>query len=142
MKVLFLDIDGVVNCATTSQRHRGMIGIDPYMAILVDRIIQATECKVVLSSSWRVWPEGREEVKAQVCDFIDVTPNMPISGGQEAMERGKEIQFWLDAHPEVTKYCILDDSSDMMPHQKHFKTMWLTGLTQEIADEVIEYLNN
>jgi hypothetical protein len=29
MKVLFLDMDGVVNCKTTRQRHHGLMGIDP-----------------------------------------------------------------------------------------------------------------
>jgi hypothetical protein len=32
MKVLFLDIDGVVNCLTTKTRYLGLTGIDPRMA--------------------------------------------------------------------------------------------------------------
>lgn len=143
MKVLFLDIDGVCNCATTAQRHRGVIGIDPFMALLVGRIVEATDCKIVLSSSWRHWEEGRDEVRRQVWDFIDVTPSMPKSGGAEDMERGFEIQDWLDRHPEVTKFAILDDDSDMLPEQKpsFFKTSWQTGLTEEIAKQVIDHLN-
>lgn len=164
MKVLFLDIDGVVNCATTTQRHRGVIGIDPYMALLVDRIVQATGCKIVLSSTWRLWPDEREEVRKQVGEFMDVTPNIPLQGGAEMCERGKEIKAWLESHPtikcdsptscppptramcnshSVERYAILDDSSDMLPEQlpNFFKTSWTTGLMQEIADQVIEHLN-
>jgi len=146
MKVLFLDIDGVVNCVTTAQRHRGMIGIDPYMALLVDRIIQATGCEVVLSSTWRLFEESRKEVKKQVCDFIDVTPHLPLRefGGScdaESCERGMEVAAWLKDHPEVTQYAILDDNSDFMGYQPLFKTSWSTGLTQEIANEVIAHLN-
>ncbi len=142
MKILFLDVDGVVNCVTTAQRHRGAIGIDPYMALLVDRIIQATKCEVVLSSTWRLWENSRKEVEQQVCKFIDVTKSMPLIGGSEMHERGKEIAEWLSRHPEVEKYAILDDSTDFMPDQPLFKTSWSTGLTQEIANEVIAHLNS
>lgn len=141
MKVLFLDIDGVVNCVTTAQRHRGFIGIDPYMALLVDRIIQATGCEVVLSSTWRLFPESRKEVEKQVCKFIDVTKSMPLKGGVEMHERGKEVAEWLSRHPEVERYAILDDSRDFMPDQPLFNTSWSTGLTQEIANDVIAHLN-
>lgn len=143
MKILFLDIDGVVNCVKTAQRHRGMIGIDPYMALLVDRIIQATGCKVVLSSTWRLFEESRKEVKKQVCDFIDVTPRM-FDGIYAHKERGHEIKDWLDKHPEVTKYAILDDNSDMLDEQlpNFFKTSWASGLDQDIANMVIAHLNS
>lgn len=161
LKILFLDIDGVVNCATTAQRHRGVIGIDPYMALLVDRIVQATGCKIVLSSTWRLWPDSREEVRKQVGEFISVTPNMPLQGGAEMCERGKEIAAWIDKwingegyfayhcgdggyEKVITKYAILDDNSDMLPEQlpNFFKTSWAVGLTQEIADQVIAHLNS
>ena len=142
MKVLFLDIDGVANCATTSQRHRGFIGIDPYMALLVNRIIEATGCKVVLSSTWRMWEDSIKEVKEQVCDIMDTTPQ--ISGAT----RGEEIREWLNMQAVksnffVKRYAILDDDSGMLPEQipNFFKTSWSTGLTQEIADKVIEHLN-
>lgn len=140
MKILFLDIDGVVNCATTSQRHRGCIGIDPYMTLLVDRIIQATGVKVVLSSNWRKANLFRKEVREQVCTFIAVTP------GSASGQRGLEIQAWLDNQEieQVEKYAILDDDSDMLEEQmpNFFKTEWQTGLTQEIADKVIQHLNS
>lgn len=35
--------------------------------------------------------------------------------------RGDEIAEWLSRHPEVTKYAIIDDDSDMLPEQMpHF----------------------
>lgn len=145
MKVLFLDIDGVVNCETTSQRHRGFIGIDPYMAFLVGKIVMYTDCKVVLSSSWRCSEDGIEEVKAQVCELFDTTPILgrPHGAGMEYCERGREINVWLEEHPEVTRYAILDDENDMLPEQQEnfFKTSWSTGITEEIMNDVITHLN-
>ena len=114
------------------------------MALLVDRIIQATGCKVVLSSTWRLFEESRKEVAKQVCEFIDVTPRL-FSGIYAPKERGHEIKQWLDQHPEVTRYAILDDNSDMLEEQlpNFFKTEWFGdgGLNQEIADRVIAHLN-
>lgn len=142
MKVLFLDIDGVVNCQFTTQRHRGFIGIDPYMALLVARIPEATGCKIVLSSTWRLNEEGREEVRQQVYDFIDVTPSS-FRIDERWSTRGEEIQAWLDEHPEVTKYAILDDDRSMLESQlpNYFNTSWLVGITDEISQKVIEHLN-
>lgn len=136
--VLFLDIDGVVNCKSTVQRHRGAIGIDPYMAFLVGKIQLDTGCDVVLSSTWRLWEETREEVKRQVVDFIDVTPDWG------SHPRGAEIKDWLDRHPSVEKYAILDDSSDMLEEQlpNFFNTSWDFGITPEIAQRVTEHLND
>lgn len=146
MKILFLDIDGVVNSAVTAQRHRGVIGIDPYMALLVGRIVEATGCKIVLSSTWRLFEESRKEVTKQVMPFIDVTPHMPIMGGAEMCERGHEIKEWMESFQDegclIERYAILDDNSDMLPEQmpNFFKTSWQEGLTEEIANKVIEHL--
>lgn len=139
MKVLFLDIDGVVNCKNTTQRHKGLIGIDPYLALLVGRIHLGVEnLKIVLSSSWRNFPDGKKEVERCVLPIFDVTP---ISDG---ILRGEEIKEWLSKHPEVEKYAILDDDNDMLTEQlpNFFQTTWEEGLTQEIVDKVINHLNN
>lgn len=135
IKVLFLDIDGVVNCASTSQRHRGFIGIDPVMAFMVGKIQLDTGCEVVLSSSWRHWPDGREEVERQVVKLLDVTPTL------DSGFRGDEINAWLENHPEVVDYAILDDTGDFHKGQPLFKTEWLTGITEDIAKSVTKYLN-
>lgn len=136
MKILFLDIDGVVNCKTTLQRHRGFIGIDPYMAFLVGKIMLDTDCQVVLSSSWRHFPDGREEVERQVCQILDITPQ-PTTG-----IRGDEIAAWLEKHPEVEKYAILDDNSDFHDDQPLFQTSWEIGITPEIAAAVTNHLKS
>ena len=139
MKVLFLDIDGVVNCATTTQRHRGFIGIDPFMAFLVGKIVlDVPDLKVVLSSTWRSFhDDGKEEISKQVTPIHDCTPN-----SWKDSTRGTEIQAWLDAHPEVTKYAIVDDDTNMIESQlpNFFRTYWHTGITKEIADKITAHL--
>lgn len=136
MKILFLDIDGVANCSTTQQRHRGTIGIDPYMAFLIGKIVLDTDCKVVLSSSWRHWEDGREEVERQIVPCLDITSK------HDSRIRGEEIKMWLDKHPEVEKYAIVDDDSDMLEEQmpNFFKTSWEVGITKEIAENITKHL--
>ena len=135
MKILFLDVDGVLNSRSTTNFH-DLYPIDPYMAFLVGRIQLQTDCEVVLSSAWRMHPEGVQSVSKRVVELLDVTKCF-------ADTRGEEIKEWLDRHSEVTKYAILDDDSDMLEEQlpNFFKTSFETGLTDEIAEKVIKHLN-
>jgi hypothetical protein len=58
--------------------------------------------------------------------------------------RGEEIQDWLDEHPEVKDYAILDDDSDMMDHQFkkfHHCDPWF-GLTPNHLYRIERQFNN
>lgn len=147
-KVLFLDCDGVINCEGTFKKNQESFTIiDQYMAFLVGKIVLDTDCKVVLSSSWRHMPEGVKEIEKHVVPIFDCTGNEPyddnLPPGTGNCQRGREIKAWLDKHPEVRRYAILDDDSDMLKEQfpNFFKTTWLEGLTTEIAYKVIDHLN-
>lgn len=143
-KVLFLDIDGVANCATTHARFRGFIGIDPYMAFMIGKIVLDTDCKLVLSSSWRCFhDDGVLEISKQISFIDDVTPSPWYDKErQHTSTRGEEIQAWLDVHPEVTTYAIVDDDSSMLETQlpNYFQTRWSTGITPQIAEAITEHL--
>lgn len=142
MKVLFLDIDGVCNCASTNFKTDHW-PLDRYMAFLVGKIQLETDCKVVLSSSWRIHPEGVATVEKHIVPVLDRTCSSWYDRENDHHSlRGEEIQKWLDEHPEVTTYAILDDDSDMLESQlpNFFKTSWQEGLTDEIAQKVIEHL--
>ena len=148
MKVLFLDIDGVVNSAESFKRKAGYQKwnqIDPELAQRVRDIVAATHCHVVLSSSWRGSVENEDIIARHVTPLLDRTPRMhrPVGTGMEYCERGREIKAWMEAHPTMEfQYAILDDDSDMLPEQKpnFFHTSWETGLTQEITQQVINHL--
>ena len=137
VKVLFLDIDGVVNNRRTKQNYKGFImGIDPAMAALVQRIVRNTGCEVVLSSSWRLYRHSRDEVERKICKFADITPIL-------YSPRGYEIKVWLTLHPEIHHYAILDDAESILPEQRanFFQTTWESGLTEDIALAVEKHLN-
>lgn len=115
MKVIFLDIDGVLNTLDTFVRKKhlhGNVEIDEDRVLRLKQIIDETDAKIVLSSSWRVYyddnliPHGKgillNNVLKQYELFIyDKTPN-------KVGIREKEIQSYLDSH-DIEKFIILDD---------------------------------
>ena len=139
MRVLFLDIDGVVNRAATPGRDVGRLCFDRGLAGIVRDVVRAVpDLRVVLSSSWREVEKSRAIIERRVVPCFDVTPVFDDADDV----RGYEIQAWLDLHPGVTRYAILDDDCDMLPHQlpNHFRTVSEVGITPEIAARVIAHL--
>ena len=135
-KILFLDIDGVVNSRNTTDFRNNLYPVDSYMAFMVGKIQLDTGCQVVLSSSWRSHPDGIAAVEKQIVKIIDKTPYL------NGHFRGAEVNRWLVEHgQDVERYAILDDDSDFWPWQPLFKTEFQTGLNEKIAERVTKYLN-
>lgn len=146
MKALFLDIDGVLNrCGLTP---RGCDELEPHLCSLLWEIIQATACRVVVSSTWRKFPRELERLTTVAAKLgIEIKDATPIhdrrleSGLWVSPARGDEIEDWLDQHPEVTRFVILDDDADMGAMTPHLlRTESFVGLTPEIAKEAIRRL--
>jgi len=136
VKVIFLDIDGVVNNKRTKENFQGFMTVDPAMAAVVQRIVRNTGCEIVLLSSWRLFQNGRDKVERKICKFADITPILHAP-------RGYEIKVWLTRHPEIEHYAILDDAGSILPEQRanFFETTWGSGLTEDIALAVEKHLN-
>jgi len=134
VKILFLDCDGVLNSAVTMERVGRYLGLEAALVQRAQAMVAASGATVVLSSTWRLYPEMLAEVKRHFT-VHDVTPDLGTS-------RGAEIAAWLEAHPEVERYVIVDDDRDMTPEQlPHcFFTDWYSGLTQKVADAVVAHL--
>ena len=152
MKILFLDIDGVLNNKKTPMRETSMWPLSPWLVKVLHRILCHTGSKVVLSSSWRHDPEGINNVRLAVLphELIGITSRYSSSSKYGVKEdelcRGHNIQDWFDENKEyvIDKYAILDDSGpeEFLDHQhpNFFKTETDTGLTEEIADRIIIHL--
>ena len=99
-----------------------------------------TNAELVISSTWRTNLELPEMLKFMGVrkDIYSVTPTTL------RRHRGTEIQMWLDCHPDVSNYIILDDDSDMLNKQlNHFiHTSWKNGLTIDHVNKAIKILNN
>ena len=168
MKVLFLDIDGVINtvggelglrhCLQIDPKEEGLIepheAFDPACLWYLREIVEDTGCKIVVSSTWRAG-ETVESMKAWFkCPLIkeaiiDSTPHFYTTNRPDLVDRrgrvqrGEEIKDWLDRHPQVTNYAILDDDTDMdIVTRNFFKTCSYDGLKRDVAYKVIHHLNN
>jgi len=153
MKVIFLDIDGVLNEDITPTRTKSrVIFIDQEKLLRLKRIVDATGAKIVLSSTWRYdrddtryngdFLELREAFYNAGLDFYDYTPEDALG-----IRRGMEIRAWLGLHRgEVERFIILDD--ELFDFEERGLLFHLIktdfgdgGLTEELTQEAIEMLN-
>ena len=135
-KILFLDVDGVLN----NYRTGGIFTVTKSKLRLLQQIVERTGCEIVLSSTWRLNVMGELDVLKKKLWYrkltiADVTPKF---NGM----RGEQIQSWLAHHPEVTAWCIIDDDSDMLDSQSlnFVQTDGMVGMTAEDAEKVIKIL--
>jgi hypothetical protein len=135
MKIIFLDIDGVLNCDKTPNPREFPYIVDKKLLERLKRLLERTKAKVVLSSSWRCDPVGLLAAKHWGVPFIDVCPDRPKS------PRGKEMLTWLAEHPRVTRFAIIDDEDDELDDLPLFQPSSKTGITPAIVKGVEKYLN-
>lgn len=162
MKVLFLDIDGVLNVIGQGYDEFGQC-FHKHFEDNLRFVIEQTGAKIVISSTWRM--RGLNEMQRMwkhrnlAGEVIDITPTEVdvVERGTcefyDLVDRGFEIQQWLDDHPEVENYCILDDDNDMLPsqldnfvrtagNQDHPDCVDIGyGLTRICSEKVIKILN-
>lgn len=160
IKVLFLDIDGVLNCMmpTPSDDHEFVdldewrYGFNPDLVARLRFIISKTNCKIVVSSSWKRHTNYAPYQPNR--DWRDVLAEMlhgtrDVFAGETGYDnkgrRGIEINQWLSQHDCVESWCVVDDEVvDILPFidQKNIvKTDMRNGLTIEDARRIIDVLN-
>ena len=119
MKVIFLDIDGVLNSRIYDRQRNWneQTGIDETRLLLVKEIVEATGAEIVLSSTWREsWEQdislcGKDgvyinEIFAKYgLKVYDKTPNLGLYA-----ERNEEIDAWLaETKENIESFVIIDD---------------------------------
>lgn len=139
MKVIFLDIDGVLT--TWASLSKGSSNLDPACLQRFLFLQDQTQAKVVLSSSWRVLPRLVAVLKQAGIRIQGQTPPTRANG----MPRGHEISSWIESQEQPpSDYIILDDESDAgVGHDGHL--VWThprDGLTQDKLEEALVRMVN
>lgn len=154
MRIIFLDIDGVLNCEifySNLMIKKGRISapednICPIRVGWLNELCAEIGAKVVISSSWK--HSGLDYCKevlkkcGATFDIIDITPNL----GKNYTVRGNEILAWIKNNDKLLginyydyyDYVIIDDDSDMLYQQRHnfFQTDNYSGLTPTICYKI------
>lgn len=153
MKVIFLDIDGVLNVGFNGKDEYGHLFYPEFVDNLA-RIVRETGAKIVISSTWRkagldvmreMWQ--KRNLPSGVFGITAVLPDRI---------RGNEIDVSIDyinqVKERIDRYVILDDDTDMLDSQlpyflqcselKDPDAVHGYGLTKRIAERAIEILNS
>lgn len=154
-KIIFLDVDGVLNTHLLRREHT-WDHINQGKVSILKRIIDASNAEIVLSSTWRIDPKNQrmvtEALQQQGLNYIDSTAD---HAGYSP--RVVEINEWLEKNPDVVQFAIIDDWADAGKSERmfnsadniydcvdlshsFFKTSDDFGLTDEIADQIIKHL--
>lgn len=145
-RIIFLDIDGVICCNKNAQ-------LEPPKLAQLQRVVEATGAKIVLSSDWRREPllleQAMEGLRGIGTECIGTTPEHSI----RARVRPKEILEWLQAYEaeegSVTSWCAVDDRNLVLEEGGmpglvgHLvRTDYYSGLTASIANQMITTLTD
>ena len=166
MKIIFLDIDGVLTNESSLQkkyeyrlRHNEYISeIDKQCIKRLSVIVQMTGAKIVLSSSWRNdWKNGIEQLKFEKSkwlqylfdqyhiEIIGITPMIPRTEKQNEKYhswRENEIMYYLKNHNDIKSFCVIDDEIFDLFTLKHYlvKTNRKYGLQESHIKEAFKIL--
>ncbi len=152
-RVLFLDIDGVLNSNFWNDSHQKEISdgtlIDADKIKLLALLVNSTQAKIILHSGWRVWFDDKlKPIRKEAQRLVDmlavegltidgVTPDLTTEDIRRtkkfSMVKADEILLWLKEHEDVSAWVVLDDldlhNSQVEVHQ--VKPDQRVGLAEE-----------
>ncbi len=151
MNVIFLDFDGVLD----TYHYNSLEDIERKIKLLAD-ICNENNCKIVIEAASK---DAIDEETLEVMDgswineifvmfkkynieCIGRTPNVERKIGENtylSMWKEDEIIKYLEMHPEIEHYCIIDD--DDTKSIMHWKTSDLDKVRDHLV-ETIYYSNN
>lgn len=156
MKILFLDIDGVLNSREYDRKRNWneQTDIDETRLPLVKEIIDKTGAKIVLVSTWRSHWNSDESLCDEDGMYInrlfskhgltiyDKTPELGLLS-----KRRDEVKAWLAEHTgEVERFVILDDYrfgwENLSDFYIHTNPHYGLGLEEEHVVKAVTLLNS
>ena len=168
-KLVFLDFDGVLNSSEfaahlyrnneSAQDDKGLDLFDPQTIDCMNRIVDATGAKIVVTSSWRylglaklqeLWKERGLHGEIIGMTSLHVVDELILEKGLEWLEeemngfpRSEEIAHWMKSYNINANYVILDDlpmPKDLQPHFVQVNPKF--GLSDLQVKQAIEILNS
>lgn len=150
-KVIFLDVDGVLNNSDTKGEWDPYVKIDDKLVERLATIVRATHAEIYLVSDWkREWYKDNKAIQDTYADFLDfklaqfgLKITDKVEGG--SCTRGKNINEFFKKH-DVISYVILDDDDydyyDCGHGANYVPIYAAVGLTDENVKTAIDILND
>lgn len=150
MKVIFLDVDGVMNSV-----HNEWLDLRCVDNLCM--IVKATGAKIVITSSWRDgWfkePEMKQYMSAEMADLEEALAEQDVEIYDKTRPqlagvmdfRGNQIKDYLTEHPDIDRFVVIDDL--YFPDFGQFEDQLIMtdfeegGLIMERAQDAIYILN-
>ena len=155
MRVLFLDVDGVLNRHDWND-EAGSNNLSSWCVRQLNRVLSVTQAKVVVTSAWRYIILGNDMTLKGFSYMLrthGVTKDIDIVGvtcsDEQIPRRGDQITRWIRDSGDVAQYCVVDDGGtkedgawDDLGIGQHPCVFvdGQRGLTQQDADNVIGLL--
>lgn len=155
MKIIFLDIDGVLNSRKYDQKRNWdeQTDIDETRLPLLKEVVDATNAKIVLSSTWRAHWNIEPDLCGEDGRYINLsfakyglsvfgkTPDLGIHA-----RRKDEILKWLtDTKENIEAFVIIDDYrfgwGELSDHFVKTEPNFRSGLEKEHVLQAIGILN-
>lgn len=161
MKIIFLNIDGVLNgyglfigsiqriadkfnLTKISNKLNTQFKVKKKYAKLLSKIVQKSGAKVVVTSSWRgEWmlsnnlsnwdsvESFKKWMKYYNIEVIDITPKIDTT----ECDRSIEICKWLEDHNnEIDSYCIIDSEYHEFIHRFHDRLVCTSNMRLKERD--------
>ena len=160
MKIIFLDVDGVLNYEMCKAHIGIFYGVEQEKVKLLKKIVDATGAKIILSSTWRKnilvgMPlecqedpfaiELMSKLKAEDLKIYDLT-SVETSDDHRKQQILERIGEYRRDGQQVESWVVLDDDIfdgfNDPEFRKHFVwTSWATGLTEDDVNAAINILN-
>ena len=130
MKVIFLDVDGVLNTLGPRNRRTQMIGsvngydLDPDLCFNLRDLVERTDAVAVLTSAWRIGNATRRGVtrgaflRMYLATFgVTIYDQTHSENTTDQTRRGQEVASWLRGHEPLESWVAIDDSRAFLPEQ-------------------------
>jgi hypothetical protein len=155
MKIIFLDIDGVLNSRQYITHMSDLFDdpkhqIDPACVVRLNTITDTVGANIVVSSTWRKAFHSVYQLQECIASYgitgkvVGMTPDFVAqqpSGLYVAYgHRGGEITAWMNDNLGVDNYIVIDDESVMGHGDRLIKTQFDTGLLDSHVEIAITML--
>lgn len=134
MKIIFLDVDGVLNSyrnviaqggfpfPKSDQRAQNEMhkeeNLDSLAVGMIRKLASEFDAKIVLHSTWRLFEDPIEFGKRW---------NLPIIAGTLPGDKRISIRKWIEDNPEISQFVVIDDEDMQINEKYQVKTDLMNG---------------